>query len=148
MESPLHAAGTPGKRDSSGSIFNSTTYEAILRGRYTFNGSFSSNPLDPSDTGDPFADFLLGVAQSTRRQTGLPQAYLRQQNYGFYLQDEWRATRNLTVNVGVRYELTSPYIYEKRANLFNLDYSSLPGAPLLVRVKKPIGQIETTLLHG
>ena len=32
MESPLHAAGTPGKRDSSGSIFNSTTYEAILRG--------------------------------------------------------------------------------------------------------------------
>jgi hypothetical protein len=105
----------------------------FIRGRYIFNGSFTSDPLNPADTGDPFADFLLGFAQSTRRQVGLAQAYLRHDNYGAYFQDEWRVARDLTVNFGVRYEFTSPYS-ETRGNLLNLDYSSIPKAPVLVRV--------------
>ena len=78
--------------------------------------------------GDPFADFLLGFAQSTRRQTGMAQAYLRQENYGAYVQDEWRVSRRRHVNLGMRYEYTSPY-RESRGNLVNLDYSALPGEP-------------------
>jgi hypothetical protein len=107
----------------------------FVRGRYIFNGSFTSDPANPADTGDPFADFLLGFAQSTRRQTGMAQAYLRQENYGAYLQDEWRVSRSLTVNLGMRYEYTTPY-RELRGNLVNLDYSGLPGEPRLARVDR------------
>jgi hypothetical protein len=34
---------------------------------------------------------------------------LRTRNYGFYLQDEWRASRTLQLNLGVRYEYTPPF---------------------------------------
>jgi hypothetical protein len=107
----------------------------FIRGRYIFNGSFTSDPANPAETGDPFADFLLGFAQSTRRQAGLAQAYLRQENYGAYVQDEWRVSRSFTVNLGMRYEYTTPY-RETRGNLVNLDYSSLPSEPRLARVDR------------
>lgn len=96
----------------------------FARGRYIFNGAFS---------GDPFADFLLGVAQSTRRNTGSAQAYLRQNSYATYVQDDWHLSRALTLNLGLRYEYASPYT-EARNNLINLDYSTLPHAPALLHV--------------
>lgn len=96
----------------------------FARGRYIFNGAFTS---------DPFADFLLGEAQSTRRNAGSAQAYLRQESYAGYGQDEWRITSGLTLTAGLRYEYAAPYT-EARNNLVNLDYSTLPAAPKLVRV--------------
>ncbi len=104
-----------------------------VRGRYIFNGAFTSDPLNPGATGDPLADFLLGDAQATRRQAGSPMAYLRQNVYGSYVQDEWRISSALTLNLGVRYEYSSPYS-EARGRLLNLDYSHLPAAPALAPV--------------
>ncbi len=94
------------------------------RGQYTFTGAF---------TGDGFADFLLGFPQFTSRTVGFSQAYLRQKNYAGYLQDDWRVSRSLTVNLGVRYEYYAPFT-EARHHLLNLDYSNLPHAPALVTV--------------
>jgi len=105
----------------------------FVNGWYTFNGMFTSDPLNPGATGDPFADFLLGVAQMTRRSVGSPLAYLRQNVYGSYIQDEWRITPALTLNLGMRYEYASPYS-EARGRLLNLDYSHLPQAPTLIPV--------------
>ena len=103
------------------------------RGQYQFNGFFTQNPLSPNDTGDPFADFLLGFPQSTKRFTGDAQAYLRQNSYAGYVHDDFRVSNRLTLTMGVRYEFVSPYT-EARNNLLNLDYSKLPAAPALVRV--------------
>src|SRR5207302_10806544 len=52
---------------------------------------------------------------------------------GAFAQDDWRINQRLSVNLGVRYEYASPYT-EARGNLLNLDYSSLPQPPRLVRV--------------
>jgi len=103
------------------------------RGQYTFTGAFTEDLSNPGSTGDGFADFLLGFPQFTARTVGFSQAYLRQNNYGAYFQDDWRVSRSFTVNLGVRYEYYSPFT-EARNHLLNLDYSQLPQAPPLVNV--------------
>jgi hypothetical protein len=100
----------------------------LARGQFIFTGAF---------TGDPFADFLLGFPQITNRSAGSAQAYLRQNAYAGYLQDDIRLSSRLTLNAGVRYEYFSPF-HEKRANLLNLDYSTLPAAPRLARADSAV----------
>jgi hypothetical protein len=58
-------------------------------------------------SGSAFASFLLGYADSGATETVryLPQTY---PYHGFYAQDDWRVTRKLTVNLGIRYEFTQP----------------------------------------
>jgi outer membrane receptor protein involved in Fe transport len=107
------------------------------RGQYQFNGFFTQDPAMPDTTGDPFADFLLGFPQSTKREVGSAQAYLRQNSYAAYVQDDWKVNSRLTLNLGVRYEYVTPYS-EARNNLLNLDYSALPAAPKLVRVSSAV----------
>jgi outer membrane receptor protein involved in Fe transport len=104
----------------------------LSRGRYTFTGAFTSNPQSTAASGDPFADFLLGFPQVTDRSVGQAQAYLRQNIYAGYGEDDWRVNDRLNVTLGLRYEYFSPF-REIRNNLLNLDYSTLPAPPRLVR---------------
>jgi hypothetical protein len=103
-----------------------------IRGEYNYSGAFTASPSNLT-SGDPFADFLLGYPQSTTLQTGSPLAYLRQHIYSAYFQQDWQATSSLSVNVGLRYEYSSPYT-ETRNKLLNLDYSTLPAPPAVVDV--------------
>lgn len=103
------------------------------RGEYTYTGVFTSVDGSGTNSGDPFADFLLGYPQNTTRTTGSGQAYLRQSVTGLFVQDDWRISPRLTVNAGIRYEYASPYT-DARSDLLNLDYSTLPNPPRLVRV--------------
>jgi outer membrane receptor protein involved in Fe transport len=105
----------------------------LSRGEYTYTGVFTSADGSGTGSGDPFADFLLGYPQNTERTTGSGQAYLRQNVTGAFVQDDWRISQRLTLNLGVRYEYASPYT-EARGNLLNLDYSTLPQPPQLKRV--------------
>jgi len=58
-------------------------------------------------SGSSFASFLLGDAQSGRTETNrfVPQLY---RYYGFYAQDDWRVSRKLTINLGLRWDVTMP----------------------------------------
>ncbi len=58
-------------------------------------------------SGSSFASFLLGAADSGATETirYLPQTY---DYHGFYAQDDWRITRKLALNFGLRYEFTQP----------------------------------------
>ncbi|HWQ53429.1 MAG TPA: TonB-dependent receptor [Bryobacteraceae bacterium] len=103
-----------------------------VRGRYVYSGAFTGGGAG-TGAGDALADFLLGFPQTTQRTVGNSQGYLRQQSYGFFVQQDWRATSNLSVSAGLRYEYYSPYT-ETRSALLNLDYSALPLAPRLVNV--------------
>ena len=104
------------------------------RGQYIFTGALTaSDPNTTATSGDALADFLLGVPQITNRTVGFAQAYLRENTYAGYFQDDWRATSSLTLNFGVRYEYFAPFT-DARNQLLNLDYSTLPKAPRLITV--------------
>jgi hypothetical protein len=109
----------------------------FARGQYQFNGTYTQDPLNPGGTGDPFADFLLGFASRTQRQSGTARAYFRQNSYAAYAQDDWRINSRLSVTAGLRYEYASPFA-EDRGNLFNLDYSTLPRDPVLRSVDSAV----------
>jgi hypothetical protein len=67
----------------------------------TFNGSFL---FAGSETGSDFADFLIGVA-SNYNQADSRSYYGRHKYAAGFVQDSWRAKANLTLNIGLRWDL-------------------------------------------
>ena len=79
------------------------------RGFYNFTGAFTQNPQARPNSGSGLADFLLGIPNTTQLSTSLL-GDIRYHYVAGYLQDDWRVSSRLTVNLGVRYELfTHPY---------------------------------------
>ena len=108
-----------------------------VRGQYLYSGAYTSNPGSAGQTGDAFADFLLGYPTGTKRNVGTMQAYLRQNGYAAYIQDDWRIGRRVTLSAGLRYEYLAPFT-EDRGRLLNLDYSTLPQPPVLREVSSAV----------
>jgi hypothetical protein len=73
---------------------------------------WASNGLDyingGAETGLDFADFLLGAVSTYNQGVQLP-VYDRALYYGLYAQDSWRARKNLTLNYGLRWDVTTPW---------------------------------------
>jgi hypothetical protein len=85
----------------------------------TFNGTFN---IDGTETGDPYADFLIGVPSNYTQSSGQP-FYLRNRYLGTYGQDSWRARSDLTINAGLRWDVIMPF-WEK----YNQIQTYIPGA--------------------
>jgi len=71
----------------------------------TFNGTFS---FLGTETGSPFADFLLGLPSNFTQTTG-QRFYLRNHYGAAFVEDSWHARSNLTLNYGLRWELIEPW---------------------------------------
>jgi hypothetical protein len=71
----------------------------------TFNGTFS---VDGTETGNAFADFLLGFPSNYTQTTG-QSFYLRNRYGAAFIEDSWRARHNLTINAGLRWDLITPW---------------------------------------
>jgi hypothetical protein len=79
---------------------------AGLAGQFTFNGQFTGN--NGTSNGSATADFLLGLPQDVQQGNGGGGTkYLRNSLFGIFAQDNWHITNNLTLNLGLRYELTT-----------------------------------------
>ncbi len=109
-------------------VLNNRIADPNGRGVFTFSG-FSTSAFDSSGhalpgTGFDFADFLLGLPQATTVRFGAPDSYLRNWEINGFLQDNWKALPNLTVDFGLRYDLITPAV-EKYNRLANLDIA--PG---------------------
>jgi hypothetical protein len=93
-----------------------------------FNGNFL---FTGTDTGNDFADFLLGMP-SQYNQSQLRPFYPRSQYWGLFAQDSWRVRSDLTLNYGLRWDRIEPW-YEKNNGLstFAVGKQSVvfPGAP-------------------
>jgi hypothetical protein len=76
-------------------------------GSFSFTGAYTSqasNSTNQADIGRDLAAFLLGIPTSSTIEQGVP--YDVYSNYhGFFVQDDWRVSPKLTLNLGLRYDL-------------------------------------------
>lgn len=86
-----------------------------LRGQFSFNGQYTSQT--GASGGNAVADLLLGIPISSYIDT--PE-YLANRQYvpSLFIQDDWKVSRKLTFNLGLRYEYYSPVfdVHNKQSN--------------------------------
>src|SRR5262249_27780681 len=79
-------------------------------GTFDFSTNWTRGPQDTSASapmGQELASFLLGLP--TSGSIDLNNSYAEQtREFSVYLQDDWRVTPRLTLNIGIRYELELP----------------------------------------
>jgi hypothetical protein len=117
-----------------------------LQGTYGFSSAQTAMPYKVSNTGInstanigpnhiglPYASFLLGLVD-TAEIDPISRARFGNQQWGFYAQDSWKVKRNLTLDIGLRYDYSTYYTeqYGRSPNfapsLANPTAGSYPGA--------------------
>ena len=111
-------------------------------GVFNFNADLTGNPASPAGTGFGMATFLMGEVSGG--QIGYrPFFQYRSLPLGLYLQDDWKIRRNLTLNLGVRYDVSfgpseihdrfsnfDPFVMNSQTNRPGvLNYAGINGVP-------------------
>jgi len=106
------------RRDGvSGGAFGNARGSLTILGGVAITAGAGSTALEDFFAGDPFKASV---------QVGDPTRQLHDWAYSLFLQDDWRATKNLTLNYGLRYEFSS-VIKEAHNRLGNFDPTSASG---------------------
>lgn len=80
-------------------------------GYMNFSGRFTAaNAISPAGKQVGEADFILGMPSDYGRGLSTGTWGQRKTIYGFYFQDDWRVTNNLTLNLGLRWEYHTPLV--------------------------------------
>jgi outer membrane receptor protein involved in Fe transport len=118
--------------------WNEYTPGADAAGSWKFSNAFTrSDPFTSNTgrtTGSGMASLLLGAADSGNLVGPSPYS-LRNYYFGLYLQDDWKLTPRLTINLGVRYELETPFRERYDRFSWGFDYTApnpvkVPNMPL------------------
>ncbi|MBL8219456.1 MAG: carboxypeptidase regulatory-like domain-containing protein [Bryobacterales bacterium] len=106
---------------------NQGRYPLDVAPQLAFSTTYTRGPLNTSaaqPVGGELASFLLGIPDGSMTRT----ARLAEQDkwFGTYLQDDWKITRKLVINWGLRYELETPVTerYNRSVAGFAFDQSS------------------------
>ena len=102
----------------------------------SYNGriTFQTGGNTANTTGDPFADALMGNFQNFTQQSADPIGHFRYNNTEAYVNDNWKATRRLSLELGLRYQYIGP-TYTQGNNVVNFDpnlYVPLPASTLTI----------------
>jgi hypothetical protein len=92
------------------------------RGNLSFSGQFTSDAGSTGDgSGNGLADMLLGLPVSSTIST-VTYFGNRQHTYGAFVEDNYKATSKLTLDLGLRYDYATP-LYEAHNRESNFDYT-------------------------
>ena len=111
------------------------------RGMFTFTGAATqASASGAAIGGDDFADFLLGIPDTSSIAFGNADKYFRESVYDAYITDDWRMSPQFTLNAGMRWEYGAP-ITELYGRLVNLDITSGFAAVAPVVGIDPVGPL-------
>jgi hypothetical protein len=91
----------------------------VPRGSFTFSGDATRDPNNLATTGLGTADFLLGSLSSASIGSFINDVF-QQPGYNFYIQDDFKVSRKLTLNLGLRYEFIG-HVTEKYNAMANFN---------------------------
>ena len=104
-------------------------------GRFLFDSSFTQkNPNAASNDGAALADLIMGLP-TTGNVPFTPPIYEGYPYFGFYFQDDWKTKKNLTLNLGLRWDAElSP---DERHNMLNGGFCLTCTSPLTSMITFP-----------
>lgn len=116
-------------------------------GFYVFGPDWTQgpSPYDAGTSGVGFASFLLGAGDFGFNYTGGPDEINSFRYYGGYLQDDWRVTPKLTLNLGLRYDYNTPW--RERFNRIT-DFDPSATSPLQVAGLNLVGGLTFPGVNG
>jgi len=107
---------------------DNTVFDFIVNGEFDFNAGGAG-------TDNSLADFVLGIPSLYFQYPHAP-SNIRSKSYYGFLQDEWRVTKRLTLDLGIRYEYNSP-----KADTKGRSFSVIPGLQSKVFTGAPGGMV-------
>jgi Carboxypeptidase regulatory-like domain len=81
---------------------NLSGWSGTNTGNFTFSGTMTANPANPTSTGLGYADFLYGLPE-TWSVTEYPTTGWRSWEGGMFVEDDYKIRKDLTLNLGLRY---------------------------------------------
>jgi hypothetical protein len=110
------------------------------RGTFTFTGAATAGSDTSTASGSAFADFLLGIPDTSGLAFGNADKYFRESVYDAFVNDDYRMRPTFTLNAGIRWEYGAP-ITELFNRLVNLDIAPGFAAAAPVLASDPVGPL-------
>ena len=100
-------------------LFGNNFQTSAPSGSFNFSAGLTGNPQSLTGTGSTYADFILGDVSSASITLNTGESE-KGYSMSYFIQDDWRVTKRLTVNLGIRYDYQQPP-YERNGGTSNFN---------------------------